>query len=585
MGPQAARAVPAGPGPGSGDVRGFGSGVARAAVLVGLVTVVSRAVGFGRWLVFSQTVGDTCLGDAYNTANQLPNVAFEIVAGGALTAVVVPVLAGAFASGDGPDRAAAGRTMLALFTWTVLALIPVTVLAAVAAGPYARLMLAADTAGCPPATRTLSAWMLCVFAPQILCYGVAVVAAGTLQARRRFGAAATAPLVSSLVVVASYAGFGILAGGRPDLAAVPFDAVLVLAGGTTLGVVALTLTVAIPLGRAGLPFRPTLRFPPGLARPVRRLAAAGLAAVVAQQLVTLVLTWLANHRGDEGTLTLFTWALAVFMLPYAVLAVPLATSVFPYAVSLGGPAVGSEGETAPGASRGEGFDRLASGTLRAVVLLGSLGGALLAGTSVPVAEVFVAGPDAGDAAALAAALVAFAVGVPAFGVLTLAARLLYARGRQAWAAGGTTAGWLAVAVTAVVVTGALTAGSVPAGLGAAMSTGLAVGAAVLLLGVRLSIGAAALRGLARAALAAAVAGVLAAAVGRPVGTVVADGGMLAAIAGAALSGVVVTAVYGTGCVLLDRRDARQAWRQVAARFGRPRPGGPNGADGANGNSA
>ena len=40
------------------------------------ITLVARAFGFGRWLVFSKTVGDTCLGDVYNAANTLPNVLF-----------------------------------------------------------------------------------------------------------------------------------------------------------------------------------------------------------------------------------------------------------------------------------------------------------------------------------------------------------------------------------------------------------------------------------------------------------------------------------------------------------------------------
>jgi len=68
--------------------RRVGQGLAGAAVLIAVVTAVSRVVGFGRVLVFSKTVGDTCLGDVYNTANLLPNVAFEIVAGGALASLL-----------------------------------------------------------------------------------------------------------------------------------------------------------------------------------------------------------------------------------------------------------------------------------------------------------------------------------------------------------------------------------------------------------------------------------------------------------------------------------------------------------------
>ena len=68
-------------------------GLVSVALGVAGLTLAARIVGFGRSLVFSKTVGDTCLGDVYNAANTLPNVLFEIVAGGVLAGVVVPVVA------------------------------------------------------------------------------------------------------------------------------------------------------------------------------------------------------------------------------------------------------------------------------------------------------------------------------------------------------------------------------------------------------------------------------------------------------------------------------------------------------------
>ena len=112
--------------------------VARAALLVAAVTVLARVVGFGRWLVFSKTVGAGCLAEAYTTANQLPNVLFEIVVGGALAGAVIPVLAGPVARGD---RAAQGRVVGALLTWSVLLLVPFALLAWVLASTYTDAML------------------------------------------------------------------------------------------------------------------------------------------------------------------------------------------------------------------------------------------------------------------------------------------------------------------------------------------------------------------------------------------------------------------------------------------------------------
>ena len=77
-----------------GLLRQAGRGIGQAAVLIGAITVLARMVGFGRQLAFAHTVGNSCLGTAYATANQVPNIIYDIVLGGALTSVVVPVLAG-----------------------------------------------------------------------------------------------------------------------------------------------------------------------------------------------------------------------------------------------------------------------------------------------------------------------------------------------------------------------------------------------------------------------------------------------------------------------------------------------------------
>ena len=89
-------------------------GIGRPAVLIGVLTGLSTVVGFGRQLVFAHTVGATPLGTAYATANQVPNIIYAIVLGGALTGMVVPVLAGSALAGA---RAQTRQTASALLTW------------------------------------------------------------------------------------------------------------------------------------------------------------------------------------------------------------------------------------------------------------------------------------------------------------------------------------------------------------------------------------------------------------------------------------------------------------------------------------
>jgi putative peptidoglycan lipid II flippase len=75
--------------------------------------VLARAAGFARVIVFARTVGPSCLGDTYFTANTVPNIVFDIVAGGALSSLVVPLIAPAAVAGD---RDTVGRTASALLT-------------------------------------------------------------------------------------------------------------------------------------------------------------------------------------------------------------------------------------------------------------------------------------------------------------------------------------------------------------------------------------------------------------------------------------------------------------------------------------
>ena len=109
-----------------------------AAALITVFTVLARLTGFGRNLVFARTVGATCLNSTYQTVNTVPNILYEIVAGGALASLVVPLLARAVAA---RDRDHVDRTASALITWTVVVLTPLALIIALAAEPIARFML------------------------------------------------------------------------------------------------------------------------------------------------------------------------------------------------------------------------------------------------------------------------------------------------------------------------------------------------------------------------------------------------------------------------------------------------------------
>ncbi len=301
--------------------RDLARGVAGAAALIAVLTLLARLVGFGRTLVFTNTVGAGSTGDTYLAANNVPNIVFEVVAGGALAGLVVPMLAGGIASGDHEQ---VRRTASALLGWTLLVLAPLAVLVAVLAEPIARLLLG----GGSDDEVALGARFLLVFAPQVVLYGIGIVLTGVLQAHRRFAGPAIAPLLSSVVVAGAYLVFAGI-GGSGDVADLSTPAELVLGVGTTLGVVVLTLSLLGPLRGLNLGLRPSLRFPVGAAPRVRRLALAGVLTLAGQQLVAVVAIRLANDGTPDGTQVIYAAGLTLFLVPWAALAVPLATSAYP----------------------------------------------------------------------------------------------------------------------------------------------------------------------------------------------------------------------------------------------------------------
>jgi putative peptidoglycan lipid II flippase len=536
-----------------GSARRRAGGIGRAAILVGAITMLARAIGFGRQVVFAHTVQASCLGTAYTTANMVPNIIYDIVMGGALTAVVVPVLAGPARSGavvSGPgnvDRDQVRQTSAALLTWTVLLLVPVSLAVVAAARPLVSLLLG-TTPGCPRDSMvSLATRMLAVFAPQILLYGLAVVLYGILQAHRKFIAPALAPVLSSLVVIGAYFWFGLAGTGYQDMdRPVPVLAWVVLAAGTTAGVAALVAAPFIPAARLRLRLRPALRFPPGIGARVRALAVAGIATLIVQDAAAVVVIVLANSRGGSGALVLYSFAWAVFFVPYAVLAVPIATTAFPEL-----------------SVRSESFDATSASSTRAVIVASWLGVAGMAGTCIPLARVFQSHVgQAADARQLAIALAAFAPGLVGYGLSANLSRVLYAEGRSRASALAVSGGWLLVIAADLAVVPWLPRSAVVPWLGAGTTIGLTGAGAALLILVRRARGPAAVRGCARAAAAGLAGAAAGAAAGLGVSAALRTTGFLANVAVTAAASAAVLAVFLPVVAVADGGDLRTVLRSA-----------------------
>lgn len=526
-----------------------GTGLRRASGQVAVVTALARAVGFLRWFAFAWAVGSAGVGTVYQSVNAVPNLVYEIVAGGVLAAVVVPLVAAARRSGRGDEVASS------LLTGTVLVLTPVTVLLLVAA-PWisARLLEGVPVDG----ASGLGARLLVLFSPQVLLYGVGVVVAGTLQAHERLLAAAVAPLLSSLVVIGTYVTYALVVPpGSREVAGIPDVGWWVLGGGTTLGVVALSLPLLVVAARAGIRLRPRWALTGDDLRRAGNLAGAGIVGLLAQQLALLVILRVANRSGGDGAFVVHQYAQAVYLLPYAVLAVPVATATF---ARLAGREAGSLAPVE------EGSTATLNRALQVVVALSGAATAALVAAAPGVGAFFEAidrGSGEGGGAALdamPAALATTSLGLVGFSVSALAMRALFVRGSSLSAGLAVAAGWALAAIVPVLLLGRAE-GPAPtlATIGAASAAGMTLSAVVLLVVLRPAWGSAVLAGLPRLALVLLATVALAAAVGWWLHGLALDG--VRAVLAGGLAGL-LAATLAAGACLLAAPSLRHALRRA-----------------------
>jgi putative peptidoglycan lipid II flippase len=520
----------------------MGVRIAGAAALIAVLTVLARLAGFVRTIVFSRSVGYTDLGDVYQTANTIPNIIFEIVAGGALAALVVPMLAGAIARGD---RRAVGATASALLTWVLVLLVPLAAVVALAAYPIMWLL---DPHASPDVLAT-GTRMLRVFAPQLPLYGVGIVLTGVLQAHRRFAWPVLAPLLSSLTVIGAYLTFALAQPRHIDIPQVGRGGELILSLGTTLGVLVLSLCLIPPVRRLGLSWRFTLAFAEEDRRRVRALAGVGVLTVAAQQLSLALAIALINWNTARGSLVLFTQAQTIYLLPWAVLAVPVATSTYPVLA------------TAFAGGEGARLRRTLAASTRSVLLLCGLGAAALIALAWPAAWLLAHVTGGGsDVPALSLAIAGFAPGLLGYGLFALHSRALYAQARHRSAA---------VALTSVLLALILPARMRVPAISIANSVGMLLLGAVLLVLVARWSGRPALAGVRRAGSTALLAGTLATLAGVAVRwPLPATRGWLGVTLVGVVSGVVVAVVFIGVAALVDRRDLAPLLGAVARRVGR-----------------
>ncbi len=298
-------------------------GLLQASAKVSVVNGFARMAGFARIVVLGLAIGTTYLGNTYESANGIPNIVFDLVAGGVLSAVFVPTFVSEMRAGR--DRAMDVASSLANIF--LLFCIPIVVVGAFAAAPIMRLLTIAVT---DPTIRAeqikTGTFFLYFFLPQVPLYVLAMVFTGVLHAHRRFLAPAAAPLCSSLVVIGAYVWFAMLGAGA-DLGRVTSLQKLVLAAGTTAGVFVLAFSQLPSVIASGTRWRAKLAWRDPSVRRAIRAGAAGVAYFALTEVGLLTTLILANRV--RGGVIAYRVAFAFFDLPHALVGLPLAAVLLP----------------------------------------------------------------------------------------------------------------------------------------------------------------------------------------------------------------------------------------------------------------
>jgi putative peptidoglycan lipid II flippase len=303
------------------------SRLVRSSTVVGLGTLLSRVTGLVRVAALAYALGQATLADTYNLANTTPNIVYELLIGGVLTATLVPIFVDHLRHDD-------PRATSAVFTVTLSVLVVLSAIAMVFAPEIARLYSLDATGRERVAQLEVMTFLIRCFMPQMVFYGFTALASALLNARRRFAAAAYAPVLNNVVVVCVLIAFTRIATGPQDewtnVQRIRGDTglLLLLGLGTTAGIVAMALVLVPALHNAGARIRLVFDWRHAAVRRVIRLSGWVVGYVISNQIALLVVLVLAS-TGHPGDVTAYQYAFIFFQLPHGLFAVSIMTTTEP----------------------------------------------------------------------------------------------------------------------------------------------------------------------------------------------------------------------------------------------------------------
>jgi putative peptidoglycan lipid II flippase len=391
-----------------------GSSIGRASALLASGTIVSRVLGFISTVVLANTLGTTTASaNTFSIANQLPNNIYAIIAGGLLSAILVPQIVRAGGHSDGGEK-----FINRVVTLGIVAFLVIAVAATALAGPLVHLYAQQATAS-SRGLSTVDFQLATAFAywclPQIFFYALYSLLGEVLNARRIFGPFTWAPVINNLVAIAGLLVFNALFASVQHSASSTWTPgmVALIGGSATLGVAGQAVFLVLFWRRAELHYRPEFRWRGvGLGR-VGKAAFWTFLMILITQLAGIVqskVATLAGSNNASNAVLRFAWL--IFMLPHGIITISIAT---PYFTRMSGHAHRGDLDS---------LRRDIGASLRVIGMLLLIACVALIVVANPLSAVFSRDPS--DLHAMAAVLVAYLVGLLPFSIVFVLQRAFYA---------------------------------------------------------------------------------------------------------------------------------------------------------------
>ena len=290
--------------------------VAKSTAVMSLCTLASRATGFVRTWAMAFALGNTVMAAGFSLANNLPNMIYELVAGGVLSTAFLPIYLqqrnqhGTKASSDYASN---------LLSIAVVFLGVIALLASIFAPQV--IMTQSLFSSASSETVTSAVWFFRFLAFEIVFYGISAVFSGILNAEREFFWPAISSVFMNVIAIIGFFGY-------PFIASSNTQAATTWLGITMLASIAVMAFVQLPaLLKTGIRFRFLIDFNGEGFRDTIKLALPAIACTAINLVSLSIMNSCALHVAANGPSSI-SYAWMWYQFPYGVLGVALSTAMF-----------------------------------------------------------------------------------------------------------------------------------------------------------------------------------------------------------------------------------------------------------------